>query len=234
MEQSYDGGATWDSTYNPQTRRDFFDAFATDSMTIYAVLDATDSALAKSTDGGNTWKREEPCLANTHFMQGIWFTSKDTGYAIGDRGYLGKTTDAGATWAAQELDDSTSNMFAIQFIGSETGYVAGTKGLILKLTGKTQSVQGEKFSGSMIQSTVLPVPSSGIVSIYSEALRTGIAKVSLFDFLGREVTSQIKFTKQSTGADQLTLDLSRLRCGVYCYRFGIRNQIASGKLILER
>ncbi|MBP7496502.1 MAG: hypothetical protein KA792_02415, partial [Bacteroidales bacterium] len=61
----------------------------------------------------------------------IYFTNKETGYAVGRDGYLLKTTDSGLNW--DMLNSGTSKSLSeIFFINENTGYAVGSSGTIVK------------------------------------------------------------------------------------------------------
>ncbi|MBI2061545.1 MAG: hypothetical protein HYT87_17530 [Nitrospirae bacterium] len=69
-------------------------------------------------------------LYGTHFVNNL------TGYSVGDRGMILKTTDGGATWAVTCGASGTINrLYAVHFpVDATTGYAVGNTGTILKTT----------------------------------------------------------------------------------------------------
>ncbi|MBE0647023.1 MAG: T9SS type A sorting domain-containing protein [Bacteroidales bacterium] len=74
----------------------------------------------------------------TAFLADVFFTSSNTGYAVGYNstdsvGVIIKSTDTGTTWATI-YNLPHKGLSSIYFIGENTGYVVGDSGTILKTT----------------------------------------------------------------------------------------------------
>jgi photosystem II stability/assembly factor-like uncharacterized protein len=54
------------------------------------------ATILVSSDGGLTWTDQIPPTGQT--LNGVWFVSASTGWAVGDGGTVIRTTDGGATW----------------------------------------------------------------------------------------------------------------------------------------
>lgn len=78
----------------------------------------------------------------TNNLNGLYFTSLLTGYAVGNSGTIIKTIDSGATWSPLSSNVPT-HLFAVYFINASTGFVAGDVGTVLKTTngGSTWATQ---------------------------------------------------------------------------------------------
>jgi photosystem II stability/assembly factor-like uncharacterized protein len=69
--------------------------FATDTSTIYGVTDAFSTGeIYRTSDNGNTWTIQ---FNHSQPFQAIYFLDKQTGFAVGDSGYIFKTTTGGTT-----------------------------------------------------------------------------------------------------------------------------------------
>ena len=67
----------------------------------------------------------------------VYFTSDETGWVAGDKGYLASTKDGGRSWRKYQLD-TTENINEIYFRNEKNGYlVAGRKMFITKDAGST-------------------------------------------------------------------------------------------------
>lgn len=105
-------GTTWTNVNNQIPLGDsvyvFQALFFTDALNGYAGGFKADTAFTGgygvifgTSDGGITWAMEtsvldNPVLANND-VQSIWFTSQDTGYAVGNTGFVLTTDNGGAT-----------------------------------------------------------------------------------------------------------------------------------------
>lgn len=71
-------------------------------------------------------------------LYSVYFTSADTGYAVGGFGggtaIILKTNNGGKTWIKQETSPSASRLYSVYFVNSKTGYAAGEHGVVLKTT----------------------------------------------------------------------------------------------------
>ncbi len=61
----------------------------------------------------------KPCLS------AVWFTSPQTGFAVGDRGTILKTADEGASWTVQQTAGVRDHLYALHFPTADKGYAVG-------------------------------------------------------------------------------------------------------------
>src|SRR6185437_1896255 len=59
-------------------------------------------------------------------LNAVRFINSKTGYIVGDKGTVLKTTDDGKAWSNSVIDSNT-NLYSISFPSSQTGYVSGYK-----------------------------------------------------------------------------------------------------------
>jgi len=131
-----DAGATWVSKLSgtPTTTTLYDINFPTASVG-YAVggnssTPTTGGVVYKTTDEGETWVSASTGLvANALF--GVHFVSADTGYVVGDGGFIQVTTNGGSNWTTQ-TSPVTSTLNKIYFPTNKIGYIAGAAGVILK------------------------------------------------------------------------------------------------------
>lgn len=77
------------------------------------------------------WTQQTSGLTSS--LNGIFFTSDNTGYTCGDAGKILKTTNGGTNWSAL-TSGTTSQLNGVFFTSSSTGYVVGASGLIRQTT----------------------------------------------------------------------------------------------------
>lgn len=65
-------------------------------------------------------------------LNSVFFTDSNTGYAVGERGTILKTTDGGTNWI-QQVSGTTERLNSVYFTYAQTGYAVGS-GVILKTT----------------------------------------------------------------------------------------------------
>jgi len=84
----------------------------------------------------SAWKTLPSGTSNN--LTSAYFTDANTGYAVGGKGTIVKTTNGGESWSA--LPSGTSNgLFSVHFTDANTGYAAGDKGTIVKTTNGGES-----------------------------------------------------------------------------------------------
>lgn len=124
VNRSVDGGASW-TNVNPMSSIfwgiDFLDAKK-------GIAAFQNYKVFNTEDAGNTW--------TDHHFQGESFrdahmVDENIFYAIGLKGLILKSTDAGTTW--NEVQSGTnSNLYDITFTSDNTGYILGQDGKILR------------------------------------------------------------------------------------------------------
>lgn len=90
-----------------------------------------------SGDGGATWT-QEPTDSLSNDIRAMFFTNGKRGYAVGNNGFMGETTDRGAHWSVSTRSacaactgGPTPFISGIEFPSVSTGYVA-TWGYLMK------------------------------------------------------------------------------------------------------
>ncbi len=128
-----DGGVNW-QTLSPGTNSAFDVVLFTDENTGY--LFGRGVLILKTIDAGNSWFSLNYSGSTTLFNS-AYFTSIDTGYAVGGTNNVGgtifKTTDAGNSWSPQTAG-TYQWLRSVYFTDPNTGYVVGGGGTILKTT----------------------------------------------------------------------------------------------------
>jgi photosystem II stability/assembly factor-like uncharacterized protein len=68
--------------------------------------------ILKTTDRGDTWQTQN--VGHVNVLNSVYFTTDDTGYAVGQRGAALRTTDGGANWIPMTVPGS-DNLTRVQF-----------------------------------------------------------------------------------------------------------------------
>ncbi|HCA43176.1 MAG TPA: hypothetical protein DEP28_07985 [Bacteroidetes bacterium] len=102
-------------------------------------VDAVGNSVSAS-GGGGTIIRSTNAGQNYSLIQGwkhqlndIKFINQQTGFTVGDRGDIFKTSNEGNSW--EKINSNTiNNLTSVDFINPQTGYITGDTGTILKTT----------------------------------------------------------------------------------------------------
>jgi photosystem II stability/assembly factor-like uncharacterized protein len=129
-----DGGTYW----TEQTRM-IGDAYInsvlfTDDSTGYVLacdMMQKNYSIYKTTERGDSWSRTY--FANRQ-MNSFFFTNKNTGYCVGAKGLLFKTSDGGDHWDSLSLAVASKCLNSIYFTDIDTGFAVGDSGLVIKTT----------------------------------------------------------------------------------------------------
>lgn len=88
-----------------------------------------DSLLARTEDGGATWRRERAPTRNE--LIHLDFVNDDNGWIVGASGTILHTGDGGASWT-QQRSGTTSTLYHIDFRNNRTGWAVGERGTVLR------------------------------------------------------------------------------------------------------
>lgn len=160
--------------------------------------------IYKTTDGGENWT-----LLNNPFstnpLNGIYFTSVDTGYAVGGNGInsgtLIQTVNGGTTWTISHTTSKTLN--AVYFTSAHTGYAVGENGTIYKYSSSTGIGEASPTIGS-----IFPNPSNGVFNLVLRSYEKGI-KLLVTDITGQSIM------QTNINSQQTSIDLSKYATGIY-------------------
>jgi photosystem II stability/assembly factor-like uncharacterized protein len=83
----------------------------------------TNSFIAKTTDGGNTWVNISPAVLTNRPWQ-VDFINATTGLVCGYGGMILRTTNAGTNWTVSTTPN-TSNIYEVVMVSTDTGYACG-------------------------------------------------------------------------------------------------------------
>ena len=85
--------------------------------------------LAKTADGGKTWKKIES--GTKERLNAVQMIEKDIIYAVGENGVAIGTNDGGETMVTFRTD-TKRDLKDLSFLDKHTGYVVGTGGTVLR------------------------------------------------------------------------------------------------------
>lgn len=96
------------------------------------------------------WNLQNQLISQGLTLRNVKFISQSTGWIIGEKGKIFKTTDAGASWVNQS-GSTNYDLYAISFTDPGSGTVVGDSGTILRTTdsGQTWVKQSSGTSGNL-------------------------------------------------------------------------------------
>ena len=173
--------------------------------------------IFKTSDGGLNWN--SALAANNARMWSMHFFNDSTGFIAGENGVCLRTTDNGNSWYSPHLI-TCSTLNSLIFLNANNGFIFGDNGIILKtttggLTAVNQNISVYPESFSLSQN--YPNPFNPVTNIKFEIPKTGFVKITVYDLLGREVTSLVNEQMQP-GSYSVDWDASNFPSGVYFYR----------------
>jgi len=124
-----DGGINWTYFNAPCSMPS---AFFVNADTGYTIPPAGVGDIFKTEDGGSNWITLSTGWTDDGMLNSVFFTSADTGFAIGTVNYYGgilKTNDGGLNWTLQIQGQWST---CIYFFDPNTGYIAYENGAMLK------------------------------------------------------------------------------------------------------
>jgi photosystem II stability/assembly factor-like uncharacterized protein len=120
---------TFSSWLTGEGSKIFFVDTITGFITVPDTITGMLNAIIKSTDGGSNWS--EVLYDTSIRIRNLYFTSLNTGFAVGESGKIIKTADGGTTWL--HLNSGTSiNLNAVCFLNDTLGFACGDSGVIIR------------------------------------------------------------------------------------------------------
>lgn len=161
------GGINWISNVIGGVGTKFDIQFLNDSI---GFISCAGGRVMKTIDRGLNWSII-PVLGITDDFYSLFFTSINTGFAVGIGSTIVKTTDGGNEWEAN-LSPSNQDLNSIYFGDANTGYAVGNGGTIIKTTNG-----GGFFSG--LELTVKVLIEGMFFPIFNQMTRKDTIKVFL-------------------------------------------------------
>lgn len=144
IQKTTNGGATWVSQTNSGvTTKTIWSTDATDANTVWGS--ASDNTIIKSTDGGATFTLLptifRPSTDDFRCVKFLLTGSGNTGFVLGERQRIARTTNGGITWDSVYGNNTGSiTLYSMDFNPTNAvGLVAGTDGKILRTTNTGQT-----------------------------------------------------------------------------------------------
>lgn len=205
------GGETWHRVIGAGFATD---VFFTDSLH-GVVLSAPGYMWTE--DGGKTWGgRELPSRTND-----VVFIDRETGWMVGDMGFIWKTVDGGKTWEKVE-SGTTNDLHKIVFVeNGKVGFIFGARNTLLRYDAESVVLDEKRkissFSFKLYPN--YPNPFNGETKIEYELPQGGVVCLRIFNLTGEEVVTLVegvelpgRYSVYWDGRDKLGKEVSS---GVY-------------------
>ncbi|HUM45863.1 MAG TPA: YCF48-related protein [Chitinophagales bacterium] len=137
------------------------------------------------------------------------FFKDHTGYAVGTKGIVFRSTDGGVTWTDDHT--GTSPLFALSMTDEKNGYAVGAGGTILK---RGTATPVEDFDQSAINLSLFPNPAGDQATLSFPVSTEEKATIRITGIDGK-ICSELAAAQLSKGWNEIQLDLSSLSPGVY-------------------
>lgn len=123
----------------------------------------SNNSIFKTTDAGISWVD-----LNFSYSKALYFTSSQTGYAVGNNNVIAKTTNGGGNWIIETPTNSNRILKSVFFITASTGYAVGvdnqSSGAIIYRTingGQNWVLNNLQADDVEFRSVFFPVPDTG-------------------------------------------------------------------------
>jgi len=255
-----DGGTTWSTT--TLIAPDYLSAIQfTDATTGYIVgtsgMPGATGTIYKTTDAGANWSDISPSLNYSH-LNNLSFVDNNTGFAVGSVGYILKTTDGGMNWNMTN-SGTVNHLFGVSFFDSQNGMAAGDNGTIVKTTDGGDTWTDVSYDPNWLNSvayvdvnTAFVVGYDGLIlTLDSPTAVNNLKAGSQLDVYPNPAINELTIALQNedqvieivdiTGKilislkidSATTIEISKLKRGVYFVRCKHKNSIAIKKFVKE-
>lgn len=228
------GGLNWSQVNNGSGSQGLLSVSFANSTT--GVASGSSGTMFRTTDAGLTWNLVTPITGNILWC--INFADANTGYACGsnlfNNGSILKTTNAGATWFRQN-SGTNKTLYAIVPLSGDIVIASGEKGNIIKTTNGGNPIGVQTISSEVPKQFLLqqnyPNPFNPNTVIRFQIKGNGLAKLTVYDILGREVETLVnEFLKP--GSYEVDWNALNNPSGVYFYKLVTGGFSETKKMVL--
>jgi photosystem II stability/assembly factor-like uncharacterized protein len=232
------GGVTWTSQ-NSGTTTTLGGVYFTDANT--GTIVGSNGTILHTTNGGATWTSQESGSINQLWC--VFFINADTGTVVGGPwpngsvgGIILHTTNGGTTWTKQNIPTQKA-IYRVFFTDANTGTAVGYDGTILcTLTGGEPPVgienRQDELAWNLSLSQNYPNPFSSKTVISYQLPITGDVELSVYDLIGRKVTTLVK-ERQQAGSYEVEWDAETVKSGIYFCKLKVAKFEKTVKLIIS-
>jgi photosystem II stability/assembly factor-like uncharacterized protein len=234
-----DGGNSWNTkTAGLQSTQVSGFAFSSDKTT-GLISNSSVPMISRSTDDGSSWSTFSTSLPVTsnYISRLIWVYGTDQCYMtaqFGTSGCVGKSMDGGVTWTIMNTDN-ISDLVDINLVytgGIVYAYAINQDDQVI---GLVEPVGVQPINSNVPSAYQLgqnyPNPFNPSTKISFSLPKSDFVKLTVFDLLGREVTSLVK-EELKPGTYEVDWNASNYPSGVYFYKLTSGNFTETKKMIL--
>jgi hypothetical protein len=191
-----------------------------------------DGTVLKTTDGGTNWSSQ---TIGRIQLNSVYFTDKNTGWAVGVDGIILNTTNGGIDWTFQTY--GADYLSSIYFTDKNTGWIVGDYGTILKTTnGGITFVAGDNNAiqpNGFILHQNYPNPFNPSTKIEFTIPKSSLVNLTVYNVLGEEIETLVNETKAS-GNYEVNFNSVNLPSGIYFYKLQAGSFAQTKKMILMK
>ena len=170
-------------------------------------------------------------------LNSVSFVNRGAGIAVGDKGTVLRTTNAGTTWFT-EFSGTTKDLYAVSFGSANRGIVVGDRGTILCASSSdiAASINEQKTTSTPLECSLAqnyPNPFNAMTTLRYDVPATGRVSLSVFNLLGQRVTTLFD-GRQLAGSHTVVWDASNLPSGIYLCRMEAPGFAQTRKMLLVK
>jgi photosystem II stability/assembly factor-like uncharacterized protein len=241
------GGTTWQesrpyaSSGNPRTQNLFFTTDTT-GFVVGSPQNAPSAFVARTTTGdtaASAWTVQMTPIARVGNddprLMSVHFSDVNNGVIASRRGFLLRTTNAGATWTQETNPAGMGDLNSVWVTPNGTAFAVGVGGVLLRRSSITgvRVAQAEEFGVRLS-----PNPVAAVCQLEYTLQMPATVSLAVVNMFGQTVT-RVERRMQPAGNHILTLNLDEtLPSGVYFYRLQlgtglVETTLISGKFIRQ-
>jgi hypothetical protein len=222
-------GINWEESTLPQPNK----VRKTDMLsggTGYLLCDS--GMILKTTNFGASWfinlNSHNPVFITINFLD------ESHGYAITLNNKLAFSSNGGTIWSIHDVAANT-NLYSVQFIDPVIGYIGCSQGILKTTDG---GITFNNMSSGLLPETFslsqnYPNPFNPITNIKFNLPRSGFVKMTVYDVLGREITTLVNQQMQA-GSYSADWDASAYPSGVYFYKIETEDFAETKRMVLVK
>jgi photosystem II stability/assembly factor-like uncharacterized protein len=212
-------------------------AFHSNKLLGVAATSTSLPMISRTTDGGLSWKSIDVGAGISGTCYLTWVPYTPVVYILGGNGVIKRSTDNGVNWVTTPTPGVT-NLTHFDFFHSGNvvyGYAVSSNGNVIKLADTLGILTGISSHNNIPDEYSLsqnyPNPFNPVTNIKYSIPVNSFVKLSVFDVLGREVSTPVNEYKHA-GNYELSFSSDELGSGVYYYRIEAANFTDTKKMIL--